>query len=137
MTSERSYCTGGTSNFEGWKTEPGILSTQLSSETAEDCCAYNMMKLTRHLFGWSPRAQYMDYYERVLFNHRMGTIDPETGTTVYYLPLGNGYSKIFAKPFDSFWCCSGTGAEEFAKLTDTIYFHVTTRYSSTCILHRK
>ena len=123
VTSERSYCTGGTSNFETWRTEPGVLSTQLSPHTAEDCCAYNMMKLTRHLFGWAPRAHYMDYYERLLFNHRMGTIDPETGTTVYYLPLGNGYSKIFAKPFDSFWCCSGTGAEEFAKLTDAIYFH--------------
>ena len=87
-----------------------MLSTQLSPQTAEDCCVYNMMKLTRHLFAWSPQAQYMDYYERVLFNHRMGTIDPETGTTVYYLPLGNGYSKIYAKPFDSFWCCNGTGA---------------------------
>lgn len=123
VTSERSYCTGGTSNFELWRADPGVLSTQLSSETAEDCCVYNMMKLTRHLFAWSPQARYMDYYERVLFNHRMGTIDPETGTTVYYLALGNGYSKIYAKPFDSFWCCNGTGAEEFAKLTDTIYFH--------------
>jgi uncharacterized protein len=123
VTGERSYCTGGTSNFETWRTDPGVLSTQLSPHTAEDCCAYNMMKLTRHLFGWSPSARYMDYYERVLFNHRMGTIDPETGTTVYYLPLGNGYSKIYAKPFDSFWCCNGTGVEEFAKLTDTIYFH--------------
>jgi DUF1680 family protein len=123
VTSERSFCTGGTSNFELWRSDPGVLSTQLSSETAEDCCVYNMMKLTRHLFAWSPQAQYMDYYERVPFNHRMGTIDPETGTTVYYLPLGNGYSKIYAKPFDSFWCCNGTGAEEFAKLTDTIYFH--------------
>jgi DUF1680 family protein len=123
VTRERSFCTGGTSNFELWRSDPGVLSTQLSSETAEDCCVYNMMKLTRHRFAWSPKAQYMDYYERVLFNHRMGTIDPETGTTVYYLPLGNGYSKIYAKPFDSFWCCNGTGAEEFAKLTDTIYFH--------------
>ena len=123
VTSERSYCTGGTSNFETWRTEPGVLSDQLSCDTTEDCCAYNMMKLTRHLFAWSPEARYMDYYERALFNHRMGTIDPETGTTVYYLPLGNGYSKIYAKPFDSFWCCNGTGAEEFAKLTDTIYFH--------------
>jgi uncharacterized protein len=123
VTSERSYCTGGTSNFETWRTEPGILSTQLSPHTTEDCCAYNMMKLTRHLFGWSPQARYVDYYERALFNHRMGTIDPETGTTAYYLPLGNGYSKIYAKPFDSFWCCNGTAAEEFAKLTDTIYFH--------------
>ncbi|HEY4959625.1 MAG TPA: glycoside hydrolase family 127 protein [Terriglobales bacterium] len=123
VTSERCYCTGGTSNFELWRSDPGILSTQLTSQTSEDCCAYNMMKLTRHLFEWSPRARYMDYYERVLFNHRMGTIDPETGTTVYYLTLGNGYSKIYAKPFDSFWCCNGTGAEEFAKLTDTIYYH--------------
>jgi len=123
VTSERSYCTGGTSNFELWRSDPGVLSTQLSPQTAEDCCVYNMMKLTRHLFAWSPRAQYMDYYERVLFNHRMGTIDPETGTTVYYLPHGNGYSKIYAPAFDSFWCCNGTAAEEFAKLTDTIYFH--------------
>jgi hypothetical protein len=123
VTSERSFCTGGTSNFELWRSDPGVLSTQLSSETSEDCCAYNLMKLTRHLFAWSPRAQYMDYYERALFNHRMGTIDPETGTTVYYLTLGNGYSKIYAKPFDSFWCCNGTGAEEFAKLADSIYFH--------------
>jgi uncharacterized protein len=123
VTSERSYCTGGTSNFELWRSDPGVLSTQLSQDTAEDCCVYNMLKLTRHLFAWSPQASYMDYYERVLFNHRMGTIDPETGTTVYYLPLGNGYSKIYALPFDSFWCCNGTGAEEFAKLTDTIYFH--------------
>jgi DUF1680 family protein len=122
VTSERSFCTGGTSNFELWRSDAGVLSTQLSSQTAEDCCVYNMMKLTRHLFAWSPQARYMDYYERVLFNHRMGTIDPETGTTVYYLPHGNGYSKIYAKPFDSFWCCNGTGAEEFAKLTDSIYF---------------
>lgn len=123
VTSERSFCTGGTSNFEVWRSDPGVLSTQLSMDTAEDCCVYNVMKLTRHLFAWSPQASFMDYYERVLFNHRMGTIDPETGTTVYYLSHGNGYSKIYAKPFDSFWCCSGTGAEEFAKLTDTIYFH--------------
>ena len=123
VTTERSYCTGGTSNFETWRTEPGILSTQLSPHTTEDCCAYNMMKLTRHLFSWSPQPRYMDYYERTLFNHRLGTIDPETGTTAYYLPLGSGYSKIYAKPFDSFWCCNGTAAEEFAKLTDTIYFH--------------
>ena len=123
VTTERSYCTGGTSNFETWRTEPGVLSTQLSPHTTEDCCAYNMMKLTRHLFSWSPQARYMDYYERTLFNHRMGTIDPETGTTAYYLPLGSGYSKIYAKPFDSFWCCNGTAAEEFAKLSNTIYFH--------------
>jgi DUF1680 family protein len=65
----------------------------------------------------------MDYYERVLFNHRLGTINPEDGTMMYYLPLASGYWKTFGKPFDSLWCCTGTGSEEYAKLADTIYFH--------------
>jgi len=123
VVSARSYCTGGTSNGETWNTDPGKLSTELSASTTECCCAYNMMKLTRHLFGWSPEARYMDYYERLLFNHRLGTINPEDGTMMYYLPLASGYWKTFGKPFDSLWCCTGTGSEEYAKLTDTIYFH--------------
>jgi DUF1680 family protein len=123
VTSQRCYCTGGTSNGEHWNTDPGKLSTELGPDTTEDCCAYNMMKLTRHLFAWSPSARYMDYYERALWNHRLGTINPEDGTTMYYLPLASGYWKVFGKPLDAFWCCTGTGAEEFAKLADTIYFH--------------
>ena len=123
VVSERSYCTGGTSNHESWNTDPGKLSTELSTNTTEDCCAYNMMKLTRHRFGWDPDARYMDYYERLLFNHRLGTINPEDGTMMYYLPLASGYWKTFGKPFDAFWCCTGTGSEEYSKLTDTIYFH--------------
>ena len=123
VVSERSYCTGGTSNGESWNTDPGKLSTELSTNTTECCCAYNMMKLTRHLFGWDPDARLMDYYERALFNHRLGTINPEDGTMMYYLPLAAGYWKTFGKPFDSLWCCTGTGSEEYAKLTDTIYFH--------------
>jgi DUF1680 family protein len=123
VVSERSYCTGGTSNRESWNTDPGKLSTELGPSTTECCCAYNMMKLTRHLFGWSPEARYMDYYERTLFNHRLGTINPEDGTMMYYLPLASGYWKTFGKPMDAFWCCTGTGSEEYAKLADTIYFH--------------
>ena len=123
VVSERSYCTGGTSNGESWNTDPGKLSTELGPSTTECCCAYNMMKLTRHLFGWSPDARFMDYYERALFNHRLGTINPEDGTMMYYLPLASGYWKTFGKPMDAFWCCTGTGSEEYAKLADTIYFH--------------
>ncbi len=123
VVSERSYCTGGTSNRESWNTDPGKLSAELGPDTTECCCAYNMMKLTRHLFGWSPAARLMDYYERTLFNHRLGTINPEDGTMMYYLPLASGYWKTFGKPLDAFWCCTGTGSEEYAKLADTIYFH--------------
>ena len=123
VVTERSYCTGGTSNGEGWTTDPGKLSSELSTNTTECCCAYNMMKLTRHLYGWTKEARYMDYYERLLFNHRLGTIHPQDGMMMYYLPLASGYRKTFGKPFDAFWCCTGTGSEEYAKLTDTIYFH--------------
>jgi uncharacterized protein len=123
VVSERSYCTGGTSNGESWNTDPGKLSTELAPDTTECCCAYNMMKLTRHLFGWTADARLMDYYERTLFNHRLGTINPEDGTMMYYLPLASGYWKTFGKPLDAFWCCTGTGSEEYAKLADTIYFH--------------
>jgi len=123
VVNQRSYCTGGTSNGESWNTDPGKLASELSTNTTECCCAYNMMKLTRHLFGWTPDARYMDYYERALFNHRLGTINPEDGTMMYYLPLAAGYWKTFGKPYDSLWCCTGTGSEEYAKLTDTLYFH--------------
>jgi DUF1680 family protein len=81
-----------------------------------------MMKLTRHIFGWTGEAGAMDYYERVLFNHRLGTQDQD-GMKMYYVSLTPGLWKTFGTRFDAFWCCTGTGAEEFAKLADTIYFH--------------
>jgi uncharacterized protein len=122
ITSQRAYCTGGTSNDEGWRTEPGKLASELGPAAEECCCGYNMLKLTRHVFGWTGEPQAMDYYERTLFNSRLGTQDRD-GMLMYYLPLQPGMWKTFGTPFDSFWCCTGTGVEEFAKSNDTIYFH--------------
>jgi uncharacterized protein len=122
VTSERAYCTGGTSNGEHWITDPGKLASELGEYTEEDCCAYNMLKLTRHIFGWTADPRAMDYYERVLWNHRLGTQDSQ-GRKGYFLPLGSGYWKYYNSQWDSFWCCTGTGAEEFAKFADSIYFH--------------
>jgi len=42
---------------------------------------------------------------------------------MYYYPLASGYWKFYGKPLDAFWCCTGTGVEEFSKLNDSIYFH--------------
>ena len=123
VTGARAYCTGGTSNEEHWRTEPGELAGELGKTTEECCCSYNMLKLTRHIFGWSADPRAMDYYERTLFNSRLGTQDAD-GLKSYYLPLGgSGYWKSFHSAFDSFWCCTGTGVEEYAKFGDTIYFH--------------
>jgi DUF1680 family protein len=125
ITAARSYASGGTSNDEGWLTQPSMLAAELgrSVDTNECCCAYNMMKLTRHLYGWSADPRYFDYYERLLFNHRLGTIRPEQGHTQYYLSLTPGAWRTFCTEDQSFWCCTGTGVEEFSKLTDSIYWH--------------
>ncbi len=64
----------------------------------------------------------MDYYERMLFNVRLGTQDTD-GMLMYYVPLKPGMWKTFGTPFHSFWCCTGTGVEEYSKTNDTIYFH--------------
>ncbi|MBV8673946.1 MAG: glycoside hydrolase family 127 protein [Acidobacteriaceae bacterium] len=122
IVNERAYATGGTSNFEFWRTDPGELGGELSLDSEECCVGYNMLKLSRHIFGWTTDPRVMDYYERVLFNSRLGTQDAQ-GLKMYYLPLAAGYWKYFNSPTHSFWCCTGTGAEEFAKFSDSIYFH--------------
>ena len=66
--------------------------------------------------------EYFDYYERVLLNHRIGTIRPKIGTTQYYLSLTPGVWKTFNTEDQTFWCCTGTGVEEYAKLNDSIYW---------------
>jgi DUF1680 family protein len=123
VTHNRAYCTGGTSSGEHWTCDPGKLAAEINNETEECCCAYNMLRLTRHLIGWTADPRPADYYERVLFNHRLGTQNPQDGMMMYFLPLVSGLWKFFNSPDNSFWCCTGTGVEEFAKLGDSIYFH--------------
>jgi uncharacterized protein len=126
VTSARSYVTTGTSNSEGWQEQPRKLAAELKNNlgtsTAECCCSYNMLKLTRHLYGWTADPRYFDYYERALLNHRIGTILPEKGYTQYYLSLKPGAWKTFNFEDKSFWCCTGTGVEEYSKLNDSIYW---------------
>jgi uncharacterized protein len=125
VVSSRTYVTAGTSNAERWGVEPYRLAAELAqSVNTQECCkAYNMLKLTRQLYAWTGDPRYFDYYERSLLNHRLGTIEPETGATQYYLSLTPGAWKTFCTEFDSFWCCTGSGVEEFSKLNDSIYYH--------------
>ena len=124
VTSARAYVTGGTSNAEAWLAPPHRLAAELklSVNTTECCCAYNMLKLARQLYTWNPDPSYFDYYERVLLNHRIGTIRPQSGLTQYYLGLTPGAWKTFNTEDQTFWCCTGSGVEEYSKLNDSIYW---------------
>jgi uncharacterized protein len=82
-----------------------------------------MLKLTKHLFSWSPREEYASYYERALFNHILASQNPENGMMCYFVPLRQGTQKRFSTPEDSFWCCVGTGMENHARYGESIYWH--------------
>ena len=121
VLTSRNYVIGNTSLDEHWKTPAGHLEGTLAWTNAECCVAYNLMKLQRLVFGWTADARWMDEYERALFNCRLGTQDAQ-GMKQYFFPLAAGYWRAYDSPDESFWCCTGTGVEEFAKFADTIYF---------------
>lgn len=118
----RTYATGGTSDDEHWR-DPRKLTGTLGSKNQESCVTHNMLKVTRYLLRWTGHARYGDYHERAFWNSVVGTQHPGTGMFAYFLPLGPGGAKAYSTPYDSFWCCMGTGVEAFARLTDGIYFH--------------
>jgi uncharacterized protein len=118
----RTFVMGGNSDDEAFFPEDET-SHHLGAAGPETCNTYNMLKLTRHLFAWNPSAETMDFYERALLNHILGSQDPKTGGVLYYCPLKPGAFKTFSTAEDSFWCCVGTGMENHAKYNDSIYFH--------------
>ncbi len=118
----RSFVTGGNTNGESFF-PIDAFSRNLGPSSTETCNTYNMLKLTRQLFGLEPSAEKMDFYERGLFNHILASQDPATGMVCYYLPLRPGAWKTYSTPDASFWCCVGTGMENHAKYADTVYFH--------------
>ena len=74
----------------------GEEANRLSWNNCETCAVYNMLKLTRHLFGWQPDARYMDYYERALYNTILGSQDPDSGGFTYFNSLKPGHFKIYS-----------------------------------------
>lgn len=113
------FANGGNSANEHFG-QPGKLSEPMH-DTTETCNTYNMLKLTRHLYAINPNQRLMDYYERALFNHILAHQHPETGMVKYKGFLDMPAKKHFCSPFDSFWCCVGTGFENHAKYGETIY----------------
>jgi uncharacterized protein len=119
----RSYATGGDSVSEHFKTPPDVLAPALTDQTQETCNTYNMLKLTDHLFTWQAEPQYADYYERAFLNHILATPHPAEGSPLYYLGMQAGQWKVHFVPNEGFFCCCGTGLENFAKLGEGFYYH--------------
>jgi DUF1680 family protein len=122
VVDHRTFATGGTSSGETWRKPKGQMAAELGAYTCECCCSYNMLRLSRHRFGWSPDARIADYEERTLFNAILGTQYAKDGMMMYYVPMQSGWWKQFSDGDGGFWCCDGSGIESFSKLGDSVYF---------------
>ncbi|MGW1608088.1 beta-L-arabinofuranosidase domain-containing protein [Streptomyces sp. NPDC002285] len=120
----RMYGIGGTSTAEFWKARDVIAGT-ISDTTAETCCAYNMLKLSRTLFFHEQQPKYMDYYERALYNQVLGSkqdkADAEKPLVTYFIGLTPGHVRDYT-PKQGTTCCEGTGMESATKYQDSVYF---------------
>ena len=121
VVNHHSYVTGGNCDHEHFG-EPDKLNNRLSPVTTETCNVYNMLKLTTHVFGWSPSSKVADFYERAFLNHMRSSQHPD-GRVIYNLSLQPGHMKEYQSQYDGFTCCVGTGMENHVKYGEAIYFH--------------
>ena len=122
MVKEHAFVTGEISDVEHLF-DPAEQSSHLTGHTGENCCTYNLLKLSDRLFCYEPRAWIADYYERALYNHILGQQDTLSSMVCYYTPLKTGAWRLYCTPLDSFWCCVGSGFESPARYPDGIYYH--------------
>ncbi|AZP03525.1 glycoside hydrolase family 127 protein [Jeotgalibaca ciconiae] len=123
--SGHTYCTGGNSQSEHFHEANELYhdaEIRNGDCTCETCNTHNMLKLTRNLYLLTGEEKYLDYYEKTYINAILASQHPETGMMMYFQPMGAGYNKVYNRPYDEFWCCTGTGIESFSKLADTYYF---------------
>ncbi|TQJ30725.1 beta-L-arabinofuranosidase domain-containing protein [Microbacterium sp. SLBN-146] len=131
VVDHHTYVTGANSQSEHFRAPDTLwrYATQQGStgnpQTAETCNEYNMLKLARELFKVTQDVRYMHYYENTFINTILSSQNPDTGMSMYFNPMAPGYYKVYGPTPDQsqlFWCCVGTGMENFSKLADTLYF---------------
>jgi len=116
-----SFATGGHGKNEYFG-PPDKLNDMIDGRTAETCNVYNMIKMTRMLFSIQPDVRYADFHERALFNHILGSMDPEDGRTCYMVPVGRGVQHEYQDMSRAFTCCVGSGMESHALHGYGIYY---------------
>lgn len=112
-------------NAECFIGEPGTLYENgfAAGGQNETCATYNMLKLTSDLFLFDQRGEYMDYYERALYNDILASVADNSPANTYHISLRPGSIKQFGNPdMRGFTCCNGTAIESSTKLQNSIYF---------------
>ncbi len=122
---------GNNSNEEkfcGTYNQIGVVNESEGGKICETCSAYNLLKLTKDLNGYNPDdAKYMDFYERLLYNQMVGSIEPGStsnrtsyGYSIYPNTQRSRSTGNARNPGNT--CCSGTGTENHVKYQEAAYF---------------
>lgn len=122
VVNEHTYVTGGNSEWEHFGLDK-VLNAERTNCNCETCNSYNMLKLSMMLFKITGDEKYADWYENTYINSILSSQNPETGMTTYFQPMASGYFKVYGEEFTKFWCCTGSGMENFTKLGESYYFH--------------
>ena len=123
VTTNRSLAFGGNSRREFFPSVAVGSDFINDVEGPESCNSYNMLKLTQGLFREKPSANYIDFFERTLFNHILSTQHPEHGGYVYFTPARPRHYRVYSSPNKAMWCCVGSGMENHGKYNEYIYTH--------------
>jgi len=129
------YAMGGVGNGEMFRQPYSQITSMCGNATSwggrelhpeptinETCCAYNLAKLTKDLACYRPDdAAYMDYYERVLYNQLVGSLNPKRYAVLYQYAVGLNASKPWGNETPQSTCCGGTGAENHVKYQEATY----------------
>lgn len=122
VVNKRSVSIGGNSVREHFHPADDFSSMIESNQGPETCNTYNMLRLTKLLFLSQPEAEYIDYYERALYNHILSSQHPDGGF-VYFTPMRPRHYRVYSQPHKGFWCCVGSGIENHGKYGEMIYAH--------------
>lgn len=146
VVDKRTVAIGGNSVKEHFHDTADFTSMIHEVEGPETCNTYNMLRLTELLYLSSenqsagnqspdnkssgsqssntkvvPQIKYVDYYERALYNHILGSQNPSTGGFVYFTPMRPNHYRVYSQVHDGMWCCVGSGLESHSKYAEFIY----------------
>ena len=121
MMVARSNAFGGVGMDENFSHEAHEVQT--GATACETCCSYNLLKLADYLFRWTNDIKYANYFEKTYTNHILSSMAPDTGLKTYFVSTAFGGHKVYHTQDTTFWCCSCTGMESFAKLPYGIYYN--------------
>jgi DUF1680 family protein len=123
VVNKRSISIGGNSVREHFNPADNFATMLESDQGPETCNSNNMLKLSKMLFLQDFQAQYIEFYERLLYNHILSSQHPQRGGYVYFTPIHPQHYRVYSTADESFWCCVGTGMENHGKYGELIYTH--------------